>query len=84
MYVCMYVCMHQAVERVCMYVSLILGSPKPSKFINMFDPSPLLILVRKSLQSMDKFAQNEIRTQRTIANPIDISNFLVLDYKFIY
>ena len=41
-----HVCMSQAAERVCLYGLLIIGSP---------------ILVRKSLQSMDTFAQNEIK-----------------------
>ena len=43
--------------------------------INMFDPSHLLILVRKSLQSMDTFSQNENEPERGLANPIDIFKF---------
>ena len=49
--------------------------PKLSKFINIVDSNNLLIRVRKSLQSMDTFAQNEIRTKRNLARGIDIFKF---------
>ena len=74
MYVCMFqvarrVCLYESVSQACVCMSqvakrvciLILDSPKPLKYINIFDPSHSLILVRQSLQSMDTFSQNEIK-----------------------
>ena len=79
-----HVCMSQAAERVCLYVLLILDSPKPLEYINIFDPSHLLILVRKSLQSMDNSLKMQLTRNATQPTPSIFSNVLVLDYKFIY